>query len=148
MRPCGLQPMKVLHCWLILRPHSRRFSPTNCPALGLGWMESESQKIIFTVMRRLYQDEWILQHCRMSWRPNIFSLLASAISKSNPKSLNHYIVNRNQIEPSGAWFKGIKSDVWESTQPYIISIKKHQFPLFWLLNHQQYVSNLNPLIWF
>ena len=36
IQPCGLRPMKMLHCWLILKPHGSWLSPTNRSALVLS----------------------------------------------------------------------------------------------------------------
>ena len=35
MQPCGLQPIEMLRCWLVLQPHSCRLSWQAAPALDL-----------------------------------------------------------------------------------------------------------------
>ena len=76
MRPCGLQPIKMLHCRLILKPHSSRLSrQTAQPQVELSLHNQQIIKFSSHFIYILYQPIFILRSiCNFSYSVSMFEL--------------------------------------------------------------------------
>ena len=131
MRPCGLQPMKMLHCRLTLQPYSSRLSTTNRPALqiiccnpagGVALSKKRGRQLLLVTiifipltgklhaltsssMRNITKSLWIAQNSR--WLVHYLQSLASGAylcSKWVPSFCEHH-VSRGQLSVKDLEFR-------------------------------------------